>query len=255
MNLLSDGLHRSSSTIYCGDDDVKLRSAVLATPSLFRRCIETTLRKRKDQVEKLSLLRPSKTAVAPSMDISPHAVKCTMPLICMEVADLFDMNNSDEEIDSFMKDALKDEDDDKIDHPYFYRNANAEEASSHSLQALSTHPQAATSPSAHGTYSEDIDAAVGSQEKKLVATMKKSAASRAALKRFGSQSTKGAHHTHGAMIRSNATKNLLFRNARCSSKPKEMLSSKRQKAAKYTPDEASYDSIIAAACFIMGDSK
>ena len=245
---------RPSSTIV--DGKVPLRAAVVDMASLFRRRIEETPRKRKQQAEKTNPLRINKTTAEPSMESLPHITKSTMPLICMEVADLFNMDTPDEEIDSFMERALNDEDDDdKIDNSYLCRNVNAEDTSSHSLQVSSTHHQAATSSSV-GTYNKDIDAAVESQEAKLVATMTKTAASRAALKQFGVQSSRQADHSQSAMTSSNATyaatKNLLSRNTRCSSEVNEMRAPKRLKAATCTQNEARYDSIIAAACLILG---
>ena len=246
---------RPSSTIV--DGKVPLRAAVVDMASLFRRRIEETPRKRKQQAEKTNPLRINKTTAEPSMESSQQITKCTMPRICMEVADLFNMDTPDEEIDSFMEHALKDEDDDdKIDHSYFCRNVNAEDTPSHSLQAPSTHHQAAT-PSSSGTcYSEDIDVAVESQEAKLVATMTKTAASRAALKQFGVQSSRQADHSQSAMASSNATfaatKNLLTRNTRCGSETNEIRAPKRLKAAACTQNEARYDSIVAAACLILG---
>ena len=255
MNPMSDALPRPSTTVYYDDESVELRKALLATPSHFRRHDDETSRGRKHRTEKINPLRSSNKAAASSMESSHHATKCTMPLICTEVAHLFDMDTSDkQEIDSFMENALKDEES-TIDDSGLGCNAQANEnISSKPLKNPSTPHKLAASSSTRGTYSEDIDAAVESQEKKLMATMKKSAASRAALKRYGPRSTctKGVDHTLSAMTRSNATKNLLFRNARCSSKPNEMRSSKRQKVAKYTANEARYDSIIAAACLIMG---
>ena len=127
-----------------------------------------------------------------------------------------------------------------------------------------THKVAASSSSTsirtcEGCNLEDIDAVVGSQEKKLVATMKKSAASRAALKRFRSQSTRRADHARSAMTSSNATfaaaTYMMSGNARCSSMTNEMRSVKRQKAAINKQDEAWYDSIISDACLIMGGRK
>lgn len=266
MNHNSNAPPRPSSTMVNGK--VPLRAAVADMSSLFRRCIDETPRKRKQRTEAITPLAhdsnvcgPNKAATEPSMESSPYVTKCTMPLICVEVADLFNMDAPDEEIiDSFMERVLKNEDE-QIDHSCSCRNANAEEAPPPSLQNPSTDPRAATSSSTCGICSEDINAAVESQEAKLVATMKKSAASRAALKRFCSQSTREADYARSAMTGSNApfsaATKVLYRNTSCSSKSNEMNTgiSKRQKVAPCTQNETTYDSIIAAACLIMGGSK
>ena len=107
MNPMNDALPRPSSTVYYYDDEsVKLRSAALATPSLFRRCIDETPRKRKHRAEKIHPLCSYNKAEASSTESSHHAINCTMQLIYTEVAHLFDMDTSDEqEIDSFMENA------------------------------------------------------------------------------------------------------------------------------------------------------